>query len=154
MPEKKRKISYSRSEKFSNVAKLFWLYFCALKTKSTSQARIKLEIFVNFRPNPARTRPELSPNPNPARLTTLVCHLPWGLTTKRCALLHKNKNVSNRVTMIWWGRHFFVLPLCILFTCNCTVYSKCGFFFVCMYWYMNKLTLTDWLSIVTYLICL
>ena len=50
------------SEKFSNVAKLFRLYFCASKTKSTSQARIKPEIFVNFRPEPglnqARTRPE------------------------------------------------------------------------------------------------
>ena len=47
-------------EKFCNVAKLFWLYFCEPKTKSTSQARIKPEIFVNFKPepcpNPARTR--------------------------------------------------------------------------------------------------
>ena len=50
------------SEKFSNIAKLFWLYFCAPKTKSTSQARIKPEILVNFRPdpgpNPIRTQPE------------------------------------------------------------------------------------------------
>ena len=26
-----------------------------------------------------------------------------------------------------------------LFTCNCTVYSKCGFFFVCVYWYHGLL---------------
>ena len=39
MPEKKRKLI--RSEKFSNVAKLFRSYFCSPKTKSTSQARIK-----------------------------------------------------------------------------------------------------------------
>ena len=35
---------------FSNVAKLFWLYFCAPKTKSMSQARN----FGNFRPEPDR----------------------------------------------------------------------------------------------------
>ena len=40
------------SEKFSNAAKLFRLYFCAPKTKSRSQARIKPKIFVNFRPDP------------------------------------------------------------------------------------------------------
>ena len=45
------------------VAKLFWLHFCAPKTKSTSQARIKPAIFVNFR---------LEPEPkSPARLITL-----------------------------------------------------------------------------------
>ena len=53
------------SEKFSNVAKLMWLYFCAPRTKSTSQARIKPEIFVNFRPEP-----ESDPK-SPARPTTL-----------------------------------------------------------------------------------
>ena len=48
------------SEKFSDVAKLFWLYFWAPDTKSTSQARIKPEIFFNFRHEPG-------PNPNPIR---------------------------------------------------------------------------------------
>ena len=37
---------------------LVWLYFCAPKTKNTFQARIKPEIFVNFRPEPG---------PNPTR---------------------------------------------------------------------------------------
>ena len=41
----------------------FVITLCALKTKSTSQARIKSEIFVNF-------RPESDPK-NSARLTTL-----------------------------------------------------------------------------------
>ena len=42
------------------------LYSCAPKTKSTSQARIKPEIFVNFRPEP-------EPDPkSPARLTILT----------------------------------------------------------------------------------
>ena len=31
---------------------LFWLYFCVPKTKSTSYAQIKPEIFVNIRPEP------------------------------------------------------------------------------------------------------
>ena len=52
MPERKRKLS------LKNLA--MW----APKTKSTSQARIKPEIFVNFRPEP-----ELNPK-SPARLTT------------------------------------------------------------------------------------
>ena len=50
--------SYDRSEKFSNVAKSFWLYFCARKTKNTSQTRIKPEILSTSSPNPAQTRPE------------------------------------------------------------------------------------------------
>ena len=63
MPEKKTKVKV-RLKNFSNAAKLFWLYFCAPKTKSTSQARIKPEIFVNFKPesgpNPTRkARPDL-----------------------------------------------------------------------------------------------
>ena len=37
---------------FSNVAKFFLLYFCAPKTKSTSQA----QNFVNFRPKPDQAR--------------------------------------------------------------------------------------------------
>ena len=52
MPEKPE----STSEIFSNVAKLFLLYFCGPNAKGTSQARIKSEIFVN-------SRPELGPNP-------------------------------------------------------------------------------------------
>ena len=51
MPEKKNE-SKVRSETFYNVVKLFWLYFCAPKTKRTSQARIKLKILVNYRPEP------------------------------------------------------------------------------------------------------
>ena len=47
-----------------NSAKLFLLYVCAPKTKSTSQARFKPEIFVNFRPEP-------DPK-SPGRLTTLT----------------------------------------------------------------------------------
>ena len=35
MPSQKTE-SLVRSEKLSNVAKLFWLYFCARNTKSTS----------------------------------------------------------------------------------------------------------------------
>ena len=54
----KKPKSYVWSKKFSNLAKLFWVYFCAPKTKSTSQAQIKPEIFVNFRPEPG---------PNPTR---------------------------------------------------------------------------------------
>ena len=42
----------------------FWLYFCAPKIKSTSQARIKHEIFANFKPEP-------DPK-SPARPTTLL----------------------------------------------------------------------------------
>ena len=60
MPEKTRKLSYCRSEKFSNLSKLFWLYFFELKTKSMSQAPFKTEIFVNFRPEPdPKRRPDL-----------------------------------------------------------------------------------------------
>ena len=58
----KKPESWAGSEKFSNVANLFWSYFCALKAKSTSQAQIKPEILVNFRPEP-------DPK-SPARLTT------------------------------------------------------------------------------------
>ena len=65
-----------RSKNFSNVAKLLWLFFCTPKTKGTSQARIKPEIFVNFRPEP---EPK-----SPARLTTLE----W---TNRLILKQKNR---------------------------------------------------------------
>ena len=58
----KKSESKVRSEKFSNIANLFLLFSCTLKTKSTSQARIKHDIFVNFRPKPG-------PNPNPTRKT-------------------------------------------------------------------------------------
>ena len=51
------------SEEFNNVAKLFWLYFCARKAKITSQAQNTPEIFVNFTPEP-------DPK-SPARFTTL-----------------------------------------------------------------------------------
>ena len=57
MAEKKRKLS------LKNLATLpvyFDYMFCAFKTKSTSQARIKLEIFVNFRLEPG-------PSPNLTR---------------------------------------------------------------------------------------
>ena len=60
------------NEEFSNVAKLFLLYFCAPKTKSTSQAQIKFEIFVNLRPkSDPNSRPEPDPK-NLARLTSLL----------------------------------------------------------------------------------
>ena len=52
-PKINEKISW-----FSNAAKLFWLYFCETRTKSTSQARIKPEILSTLSTNPARTRPE------------------------------------------------------------------------------------------------
>ena len=73
----KKSESKVRSKKFTNIAKLFLLFFCTAKTKSTYQVRIKSDIFVNFRPEPgpnlARTRPEPEPDPkSPARLTTLV----------------------------------------------------------------------------------
>ena len=40
-----------------NLAMLpsYFDYFCTLKTKSTSQARVKPAIFVNFRPEPGPT---------------------------------------------------------------------------------------------------
>ena len=62
MPEKKTKVKLG----LKNLAMLpsYLLYFRAPKTKSTSQARIKPEIFVNFRPEP-------DPK-SPARLTTLL----------------------------------------------------------------------------------
>ena len=60
----KKSESKVRSEKFSNIADLFLLFFCTSKTKSTSHARIKPDIFVNFRPEP-------DPK-SPARLTTLA----------------------------------------------------------------------------------
>ena len=50
MPEKIQKLSWS--EKFSYFARLFWLYFCAPKTKSTSQARIKPKILSTLGLNP------------------------------------------------------------------------------------------------------
>ena len=53
-PEETCKLSWS--EKFSYVAKLFRLYFCAPKTKSTYQARVKPKILSTLGPNPARTR--------------------------------------------------------------------------------------------------
>ena len=57
-----------KSEKFSSVASYFGDIFVHLK-KNTSQARIKPEIFVNF-------RPESEPDPkSPARLTTLLHRL-------------------------------------------------------------------------------
>ena len=62
MPEKKDE-SCVWYEKFSNVVKLILLCFCAIKTKSTLQARLKPEIFVKFRPEPD--------SKSPARLTTL-----------------------------------------------------------------------------------
>ena len=37
---------------FSIVAKLLWLYFCAPKTKTTSQVRIKPEFLSTLGPNP------------------------------------------------------------------------------------------------------
>ena len=43
------------AEKFNNVAKLFWLYFCTSKKKSKSQAR---------------TDPK-----SPAQLTTLIAYI-------------------------------------------------------------------------------
>ena len=58
MPKKKTKVT---CKEFSNVAKLFWWYFCAPTTENTSQVRTKPEIFVNFDPDPK----------TPARLTTL-----------------------------------------------------------------------------------
>ena len=63
----KQNESLVRSEKFSNVVELFRLCFCTPKTKitSTSQAQIKPEIFVNF-------RPKLEPK-SPARRTILTC---------------------------------------------------------------------------------
>ena len=60
----KKSESKVRSKKFTNIAKLFLLFFCTAKTKSTYQVRIKSDIFVNFRPEPGpnsartRTRPE------------------------------------------------------------------------------------------------
>ena len=65
---RKKNESSIRSEKFSNVAKLFWLCFCATKTKSTSQARIiSLKFLSTLGPNPTRT-PAKKPGPtyNPA----------------------------------------------------------------------------------------
>ena len=67
---------------FSNVAKLFWLYFCVPKTKSTSQALVKPKIFVNFSPeagtNPNSTRPE-KPGPtynsDSTVITSKVLHI-------------------------------------------------------------------------------
>ena len=50
--------SYVRSEKVSNVAKLFLLYFSAPKTKRTFQARFKPKIFDPICQLKARTRPE------------------------------------------------------------------------------------------------
>ena len=48
MPKKPE--SLIRSEKFSNVARLFWLYFGTPKKKnSTPKAGLKPEIFVNFK---------------------------------------------------------------------------------------------------------
>ena len=52
MPEKTQKLSWS--EKFSNAAKLFQLYFCASQTKSTFQAPIKPEILSTLGLNPTR----------------------------------------------------------------------------------------------------
>ena len=45
MPEKTHKLG---QQKFSNVAKLFWLYFVHLRQKARHQARN----FVNFGPEP------------------------------------------------------------------------------------------------------
>ena len=47
MPKKPE--SLVTSEKFSNVARLFWLYFGTPKKKQHALARFKPEIFVNFR---------------------------------------------------------------------------------------------------------
>ena len=70
-----------RTEKSSNVANLFWLYFCAHKTKSTSQAQIKPEISVNFRPEPSlnptrKVRPDLQ----------LCAHGQWKEDGRTCHL--------------------------------------------------------------------
>ena len=67
MPEKKKNESLVRSEKFSNLVILVLFWYRTSKTKSTSQARIKPEIFVNFRPEP-------DPK-SPVRLTTVVVHI-------------------------------------------------------------------------------
>ena len=59
----KKPESWVMSKKFSNIAKLFWLFFCTSKTKSTSQARFKPEIFFNFRPRPEKPGPTYNSGP-------------------------------------------------------------------------------------------
>ena len=81
MSEKIRKLS--KVWKFSSVAKLFWLYFCAPKTKSTSQARN----FVNFR------RPE--PGPNPTETARPDLQLWWQHDSIKFAYV-----VSNRLNYL------------------------------------------------------
>ena len=46
------------SENLAMLPIYFDYVFVHLRQKSTSQARIKPEMFVNFRPEPARDRPE------------------------------------------------------------------------------------------------
>ena len=62
MPEKKTKFKLGLKN-LSMLLNYFTYIFCALKTKNMSQARIKPEIFVNFRPEPD--------SKSQARLTTL-----------------------------------------------------------------------------------
>ena len=78
MSEKKRKLKLG----LKNLAiLLFWLHFGAPKTKSTSQARINPEVFVNFRPEP-----DLQ---SPARLTTTF------LIAEDMVLSNYSKNARN-----------------------------------------------------------
>ena len=63
MPEKKTKVKLGLKNLLAMLPSYFDYIFVYLK-KSTSQARIKPKIFVNFRPEPD--------SKSPARLTTLI----------------------------------------------------------------------------------
>ena len=90
------------SEKFKNVAKLFWLYFCAPKTKHLSQVRNKPEIFVNFRPepgpNPARNRAR-SKKPGPTYNSER--HKYWYSTKLCCVMGTVCSWIEDRILRVW-----------------------------------------------------
>ena len=86
MPEKNPKVKL-RLKNSAMLPSYFDYIFFAPKTTSTSQAQIKPEIFVNFRPEPD---PKI-----PARLTTLL-QPPLSQVTE------KNLSQNTRVLNVFW----------------------------------------------------
>ena len=52
----KKPESWVRSKKFSNIAKLFWLFFCTLRQTVRLRPELSPKLFSTLGPNPARTR--------------------------------------------------------------------------------------------------
>ena len=61
---RKKNESWVRSKKFSNIAKLFWLFFVHLRQKVRLRPELSPKLFSTLGPNPAQTRTQ-SEKPGP-----------------------------------------------------------------------------------------